>query len=42
MATTPGNEWQVEEYERTREDVPVRTFVAGLEGRDAHQAAACC
>jgi hypothetical protein len=34
------DEWQVEEYERSREDVPVRTFVAGLEGRNANQAAA--
>jgi hypothetical protein len=39
MATVPGG-WQVEEYARARHDVPIRAFLAGLEGRNANQAAA--
>jgi len=39
MATVPGG-WQVEEYARSGDDVPIRAFLAGLEGRDANQAAA--
>ena len=39
MATVPG-EWQIEEYERGRDDVPIRSFLVGLERRNANQAAA--
>jgi hypothetical protein len=39
MATVPGG-WQVEEYERSRDDVPLRSFLAGLDRRNANQAAA--
>ena len=34
----PGD-WQVEDFERSRDDVPIRTFLAGLDGRNANQAA---
>ena len=39
MATVPGG-WHVDEYERSGGGVPVRTFLAGLDGRNANQAAA--
>lgn len=33
-------EWTIAEYERVRGDFPVRTFLAGLDGDQADQAAA--
>lgn len=35
-----GNQWQIVEYEHTRANFPVRTFLNGLEGRNANEAAA--
>ena len=31
--------WQVEDFERSRDDIPIRTFLAGLDGQNANQAA---
>ena len=39
MATVPGG-WQVDEYERSPGQRPIRTFLASLDGRNANQAAA--
>lgn len=39
MATAPRG-WEVDEYELGRGEVPIRTFLATLDGRNANQAAA--
>lgn len=40
-AGTPGGtEWTVTDYEQTPGQIPIRTFLEGLEGRHANEAAA--
>lgn len=40
MAAGSGSEWTVVEFERIRDDFPIRTYLAGLQGKHAKDARA--